>query len=234
MPLISTLQTVQQTWNALKKSIKYATVTWNSLQSGKRVCWRVKFGPRPLHYDTEFLCRGQGGSVSGLCILLTTLQSVVLTDESSLTQPFSFFLFFRMFHVVVLGPGAFSLKQATLKEPPNAAQHRVGVMREMVVFAARLCGLRDGQRCRLRYKHSCCSFNELRLTASRCIGGRNTMGYRRPRITQNPPNSILLGRYCMNNRRILCGGLCQPRYLLDQMCLGGDDNCCHACCCKKE
>lgn len=92
---------------------------------------------------------------------------------------FSFF-FFCIFHAVALGPRAFSLKRATLKEPLNAAQHRVGVMREMAVFATRLCRLRDGQRCRLRYTHSSCSFNELWLTASRCISGRNMMCYWRP------------------------------------------------------
>lgn len=71
---------------------------------------------------------------------------------------------------------AFSLKRATLKEPPNAAERSVGVMREMAVSAARRCRLRDGQRCRLRHKHSCCSFNEPWLTTSRCIRGRNMMG----------------------------------------------------------
>lgn len=76
--------------------------------------------------------------------------------------------FILCFHVVVFGPGTFPLKQATLKEPLNAAEQSVGVMRETAVSAVRRCRLREGQGCRLRHKHSCCSW----LTASRCIMGR--------------------------------------------------------------
>ena len=151
-----------------------------------QLCRRVKLGLQTLHCVTEFVCE-----VSLLYIFLTTLRSAVLTDERSLCLSLSLSLsfYFCIFHVVVFGPGAISLKRATLKEPPYAAERSVGVMREMVVLAAKPCSLRDGQRCRLRYKHSCCSFNEPCLTTSRCIRGSDMMSYWRLQIILISPSS---------------------------------------------
>ena len=67
----------------------------NNCKAGKLVS---KSGLESQQYDTEFVC-GDQRSVSGLYIL-TTLQCVVLTDESDLSLPSSFIFFVVFFFEV--------------------------------------------------------------------------------------------------------------------------------------
>lgn len=117
-----------------------------------------KPGGLDLCCSPEFMCESQRRAVTRLVYFTN---NILIWTRAIRPLPLSFFIL--CFHVVVFGPG-----DSTLKEPLNAAEHSVGVMRETAVSAARRCRLSEGRGRRLRHQHSCCSW----LTTSRCITGR--------------------------------------------------------------